>query len=85
MEMLEILTIIALTSFLNLCCFVVGAKVGQKVINKEEIKILPSPLKAFGEYKEKEEYNKVQERYRVVSENIDNYNGTPYGQQDLPS
>ena len=85
MEILEILTIIALTSFLNLCCFMVGAKVGQKVINKEEIKILPSPLKAIQEYKEKEEYNKEQERYRIINENIDNYNGTSLGQQDLPS
>ena len=85
MEFLEILTIIALTSFFNLCCFMVGAKVGQKVINKEEIKILPSPLKVIQEYKEKEEYNKEQERYRIINENIDNYNGTSLGQQDLPS
>lgn len=85
MEVLEILTIIALTSFLNSCCFMVGAKVGQKVINKEEIKLIPNPLKAIQDHKEKEEYNKEQERYQIINENIDNYNGTPYGQKDLPS
>ena len=81
-----IITIIFISG-LNIVCFFVGAKVGQKVINKEEIKI-SNPIKTIKEdikqrEEEKEAY-KEQEKLDTIAYNIDTYDGTPIGQKDIP-
>ena len=81
---METLISVALISILNIVCFVIGARVGQKVVNKEPIKVMPNPVQAFKECQERAEYDKEQEKFKVMSENIDNYDGTPYGQKELP-
>lgn len=81
-------TIILLTSIgiMNILCFFIGAKVGQKVVKGEDIK-LPDPIKAIEETKETWEFKKEQEeaneRLQIELENINNYNGTPLGQKDI--
>ena len=42
------------------------------------------PIKAIREHNENREVVRIQEKDRILSENIDNYNGTSLGQQDLP-
>ena len=81
---METLISVALISILNIVCFVIGARVGQKVVNKEPIKVMPNPVQAIKEHQERTEYDKEQEKFKVMSENIDNYDGTPYGQKELP-
>lgn len=85
MTTMELLSVIALVSFFNICSFIIGAKIGQKVNRGESIelpRIEPkNPIKTFNENKEAK---KEQERNRIIAENIDTYNGTPYGQQELP-
>ena len=53
---MEPITLIVVISILNIVCFFVGAKVGQKVVNNEPIK-LPNmnPVKVIEEYKEAKE------------------------------
>lgn len=81
-------TIILLTSIgiMNILCFFIGAKVGQKVVKGEDIK-LPDPIKAIEETKDTWEFKKEQEeeneRLKIQLENINNYNGTPLGQKDI--
>lgn len=74
-------------SGLNIVCFFIGAKVGQKVVNKEEIEI-PNPVKAIKdeikEHAEEKEALKEKEYYEAISHNIDIYNGTSIGQLDIP-
>lgn len=83
--MLEIIILIASVGIMNILCFFIGAKVGQKVVRQETIE-LPKiePLKTIKQYNENKEVIKLQERERIISENIDNYNGTSLGQQDIP-
>lgn len=69
----------------NILCFMIGAKVGQKVVKGEEVE-LPSidPLKAYREHQEKREAQREQDKVEAIMRNIEAYNGTPDGQQDIP-
>lgn len=80
-------TIILIISIgiMNILCFFIGAKVGQKVIKGETIEIPKiEPINKIREYNTNREVLRMQEKDRVINENIDNYNGTSLGQKDLP-
>lgn len=83
---METIILVLSIGTMNILCFFIGAKVGQKVIRGEDIK-LPNPIKAIEETKETWEFKKEQEeaneRLKIQLENIDNYNGTPLGQKDI--
>ncbi|MBO5667448.1 MAG: hypothetical protein J6S45_08370 [Firmicutes bacterium] len=68
---------------LNIACFLIGVKVGQR----EEIKVpeLPelNPMKAYREHKEREAVRKEMEKLQKIEANMDRYNGTAEGQQDI--
>lgn len=82
---METIILIISIGIMNILCFFIGAKVGQKVV-KGEIIGMPKiePIKAIREYNESKEVVKQQERERIINENIDNYDGTSLGQQDVP-
>lgn len=84
--MLDTVILIASIGIINTLCFLIGAKIGQKVVRQEPIE-LPKiePIKTIREFNEKKEITKLQERERIISENIDNYDGTSIGQQNIPS
>jgi hypothetical protein len=69
----------------NILCFMVGARVGQKVDKGEEVK-LPSvnPLEAIREHQEKREAQREQDRMDTILRNIEGYDGTSFGQEDVP-
>lgn len=77
--------LICLIAFFMLLSFIVGARVGQQVVKGQEVQ-LPKiePIKTIREYNESKEAKQEQEKYKIIAENIDNYNGTPYGQKDIP-
>ena len=82
---METVLIMLVTGTLNVACFFVGAKVGQKV-QKDETLELPemNPMKLYREHREQEEIQKNQDRINIIMENIDNYDGTGLGQMDVP-
>lgn len=81
MEILLILTVGAL----NIACFFIGAKVGQTVAKGEEIKVtIPNPLEAIREHNDRKAANKEQERIDTIMRNIESYDGTSQGQEDVP-
>lgn len=81
MEILLILVVGAL----NIACFFIGAKVGQVVAKGEDVKIeLPNPLEAIREHQEKKVAEKEQDRVETIMRNIERYDGTPNGQEDIP-
>ena len=85
MSAMEIGFIMALQGFFCVVCFVIGARVGQKVIKGESVDMgLKNPIQAYDEYKEREEQKRIQDRAQTVADNIDNYDGTGLGQKDLP-
>lgn len=66
-------------------CFFVGAKVGQKVVKGEEIEMPKvNPLEAYRQHKDKQELQMEQDRLDVILRNIENYDGTDRGQEDVP-
>ena len=69
----------------NILCFMVGARVGQKVTKGEEVE-LPSvnPMEAIREHQEKKEAQREQDRVDTILRNIEGYDGTSYGQEDVP-
>ena len=71
---------------MNVICFVLGAKVGQKVVRQEKIEI--SPIKAVNkvitEHREKEEAKAEKEKLDTILRNIERYDGTSSHQEDVP-
>lgn len=82
--MTESIFLLLIVGILNVVCFFIGAKVGQKVVKGEEIQApeinLTNPVKAYRE-KKKAEYE--QDRIDTIMQNIETYNGTSAGQKDV--
>lgn len=80
---MDILLIIAV-GVMNICCLLFGVKVGQKAVKGEEVEIPTlNPVKAVREAQARKELDREQERNRQIMENINNYNGTEFGQKDV--
>lgn len=81
MEILLVLTVGAMC----IGCFIVGARVGQKVSKDEEIE-LPTinPIKLYREHEAKKEAEMEQDRLETIMQNIENYDGTSSNQKDVP-
>lgn len=79
---MDVLYAVILTAS-NILCFLIGAKTGQKVSKGEEVKF-PNPMEEYRIQQEKREAQRVQAEFDTILRNIDNYNGTPYGQEDVP-
>lgn len=80
---MEIL-LIAITGAMNLFCFVIGAKVGQSVSKGEKVE-MPNlnPLKAIRDSQVKRALSAEQEKRQKILDNIERYDGTSRGQQDV--
>ena len=81
---MEILLILAVGA-LNIVCFFIGAKVGQTVAKGERIETpTVNPMKIVREHKVKKEAEMAQDRTNIIMRNIDRYDGTGRGQEDVP-
>lgn len=81
MEILLVLTVGALC----IGCFVVGAKVGQQVAKGEPVNIpLPNPAKAVREHKAQKEADRERSKIETIMANIERYDGSSGGQEDIP-
>lgn len=71
---------------MNITCFVIGAKVGQQAQKGEAVKIpLPDPFKAVREHNVRKKADRERSRAETILRNIDSYDGTPHGQEDVPN
>ena len=62
----------------------IGAKVGQKVVKDEPIETpTVNPFKAYREMKQQKEDEEAQNRIDTILRNIESYDGTGYGQEDV--
>lgn len=77
--------IILITGTLNIACFFIGAKVGQKVSKDEPIQ-MPSldPMKTIRDRESRRIAEKEQNKLDIILQNIENYDGTGLGQKDVP-
>lgn len=83
--MIETTLICALFGVFILVAYSMGLKNGQKLVNKEEIKvpIVEKQEKSAEKYEEDEEFDKQQEALMQLLENIENYDGTSRGQKKI--
>lgn len=81
---METIILVMLMGGMNLLAFLIGARVGQKVVNKEPIE-LPTinPITLYKEHKEKEEMSKEQEKLNTMLDNINNYDGSSANQKEI--
>ena len=83
---MEAIMLVIVTGCMCIWSFMFGAKVGQAAAKGEEI-TMPNPVEAAKEHKEKREAQKEAEREQnridAILRNIDNYDGTGYGQEDV--
>ena len=75
---------VALTGFLCIACFIIGAKVGQTAAKGEKIE-LPTfnPLQMHREKEAQREAKRKQDKLETVLRNIERYDGTEKGQEDV--
>ena len=81
MEIIMVLTVGALC----IGCFLIGASVGQKVTKGEDIKLpTVNPIQAIKENRDKKQAEMEQHKFDTILQNIDKYDGTTKGQEDVP-
>ena len=80
---MEFLIILAVGT-LNVVCFLIGSKIGQKVAKGEDIE-LPSlnPLKAYREAQDRKQAEKEADKLDTILQNIEAYDGTSARQKDV--
>lgn len=82
MSIVEVL----LLCLFNLLSFVIGARIGQKVVKQEKIEL--NPVKAVNEtiteHKVQKEKEEEDEYYNAILHNIDTFDGTGIGQVKVP-
>lgn len=81
---MQTIEVICLCAF-NVLSFVIGAKIGQKTAKGEKIDMPTiNPVTLYNEHKEKEETKKELDKLDVILNNIEIYDGTDKGQEDVP-
>ena len=81
--MTTVLTIL-MTGTLCCVCFLIGAKVGQTTIKGEKVNTPNlNPFKAYRESQSRKEVERQQDKLSTVLRNIERYDGTSKGQEDV--
>ena len=81
---MEELLLLLTTCFLCIACFIVGAKVGQTIIKGEKVETPNLNLfKAYRENQARKEAEMKQDKIDTILRNIDRYDGTSRGQEDV--
>ena len=77
--------LLAVMGITNVACFVIGAKVGQRVVKGETIETPAlNPLAAFRSREDKKQAEIEQSKLDTIMRNIESYDGTGIGQKDVP-
>ena len=81
MQTIEVLCLCAF----NVLSFVIGAKIGQKTTKGEEIKApkVVTPKKMYEEHLDKKEAEKELKKLDKIMQNLERYDGTEAGQEDI--
>lgn len=81
---MEILLLLVM-GVVNIACFIIGAKVGQAASRGEKIETpVPNPMQAVRDRQAREQARMDQNRLDTILRNIDSYDGTGRGQEDVP-
>ena len=83
MEFWLVVIMLLLVMMQNTFCIVIGIKIGLALSKGERVE-LPSPVKAYKEHKANKEAQKEIDRVSVIMQNVENYNGTGFHQEEVP-
>lgn len=79
--------LILVVSTLNIMCFFIGAVIGQRTVTGEKIQAPDlsklNPMTLYREHEERKEVNKEKEKLETILKNIERYDGTEAGQEDV--
>ena len=80
------IALVAVVGTLNIVCFFIGAKVGQAVVRGEKIEapVVKGPMTLIKEHRDHKEAEAEKNRLDVIMRNIERYDGTGNGQEDVP-
>jgi hypothetical protein len=82
---METLLLIAVTGTLNIVCFFIGAKTGQMVAKGKDITVPTiNPMEMYRQHQEKQHAEEEKSKIETILRNIDRYDGTEMGQEDVP-
>lgn len=82
MTAITIIFLIFVVGCVNCICFMLGARTAQKIANKVEVTI-PNPVNEIRKIANDSEYRREKDKVQKLLDNIDRYDGTPFGQQDI--
>lgn len=80
---MEILLVLIISAA-NIASFIIGAKVGQQVSTGKPVEPVQNPVKVVQEIAAKKEMKRKSQHDEAVLANIDAYDGSPYGQREVP-
>ena len=83
MEFWLVVIMLLLVSMQNTFCIVMGIKIVLALSKGERVE-LPSPIKAYKEHKASKEAQKEIDRVSIIMQNVENYNGTGFHQEEVP-
>ena len=78
---------IAVMGLAMIASFITGAKVGQAVQKGKDIEVefpTASPIEMIKTHWAKKDAQKEQDRLDTIMKNIESYDGTSFGQRDIP-
>ncbi len=80
---MEVLALLVMGA-VNIVCFMIGAKVGQTVSKGEDIQ-LPKvdPMEMYRQHQARKEAQMEQDRLDTIMRNIEGYDGTSNGQEEV--
>lgn len=81
---MDIILLALVVGALCIISFINGAKVGQTVAKGEKVETLNiNPIKAYKEHKANKETEIEQDKLSIILKNIERYDGTSRGQEDV--
>lgn len=80
---METIILVISIGLINILCFFIGARVGQKVVRNEPIEMPKiNPIEMYKDKQEKKEAEQQIKEIEIMLQNIDNY-GTNKKQQEI--
>ena len=83
--MTDTILFIVAVALINVLSFTIGAKIGQKVVKGEKIELPKvNPMEVYREHQEKKAVAEELDKIETIMRNIERYDGTEAGQEDVP-
>jgi hypothetical protein len=83
--MTEAIALVVTISIMNMVCFTLGTSVRQKVDKGKEVSMPDvNPVHMYHDHQKRKEQAKKASQREVLLRNIERYDGTPFGQEDIP-